>query len=97
MKAKEYNKKLTELLKIEHKDRAIFKILKEMFLEVSEIRKIRRANSDPAIISIFNEMNKKCNAFIRNANKEHNLMLKNDAFKLFVSDRDESFSKLIGW
>ena len=52
---------------------------------------------DESIIAIFNEMNTKGNAFVRNANKEHKVMLRNDAFKKFVTIRDKDFAKLIGW
>ena len=97
MKAKGYNKKFTELLKTETVEKSIYEIFKNMFLEISEIRKNRNAKTDSAIISIFNEMNTKGNAFVRSANKEHGVMLVNDAFKKFVVVSDKSFANTIGW
>lgn len=97
MKAKEYNTKFSELLKTETVEKSIYEIFKDMFLEVKEIQKTRRAKTDSAVIAIFNEMNLKGNSFVRKANKEHKVMLINDAFKKFVCVRDESFAKLLGW
>ena len=97
MKAKEYNKKFTELLKTETVEKSIYEIFRSMFLEVKEIQKLRKVKKDESIIAIFNEMNTKGNAFVRNANKEHKVMLINDAFKKFVAIRDKDFAKLIGW
>jgi len=97
MKAKEYNKQFNELLKTETIEKSIYEIFKNMFLEVKEIQKIRKAKTDSAVISILNEMNTKGNSFVRNANKEHKVMLINDAFKKFVVVRHKDFANLIGW
>ena len=97
MKAKEYNKKFTELLKTETTEKSIYEIFRCMFLEVKEIQKLRKVQKNESIIAIFNEMNTKANSFVRNANKEHKVMLVNDAFKKFVSFKSEDFAKLIGW
>ena len=97
MKAKEYNKQFTKLLKTETVEKAIYEVFKNMFLEVKEIQKLRKAKTNSAVIAIFNEMNTKGNSFVRNANKEHKVMLINDAFKKFVVVRDKDFANLIGW
>ena len=97
MKAKEYNKQFNELLKTETIEKSIYEIFKNMFLEVTEIQKIRKAKTDSAVISILNEMNTKGNSFVRKANKEHKVMLINDAFKKFVVVRHKDFANLIGW
>ena len=97
MKAKEYNKKFTELLKTETIEKSIYEIFRSMFLEVKEIQKLRKVQKNESIIAIFNEMNTKANSFVRNANKEHKVMLVNDAFKKFVSFQSGDFAKLIGW
>ncbi|WBX67881.1 hypothetical protein PG910_07020 [Tenacibaculum dicentrarchi] len=97
MKAKEYNSKFSELLKTETVEKSIYEIFNKMFLEVKEIQKLRNAKTDSALISIFNEMNIKGNAFVRKANKEHKVMLVNDAFKNFTVARYKDFAKLLGW
>ena len=91
MKAKEYNKNFTELLKKETIDKAIYLTFNNMFIEVSKIK------TDSALISIFKEMNEKGNSFSRLANKQHDACLVNDAFKKFVIIRDKDFSLLLGW
>tara|TARA_R110000744_G_scaffold77468_4_gene152902 strand:+ start:982 stop:1278 length:297 start_codon:yes stop_codon:yes gene_type:complete len=97
MKAKEYNKNFTELLKKETIDKAIYLTFNNMFIEVSKIKEIRKAKTDSALISIFKEMNEKGNSFSRLANKQHDAGLVNDAFKKFVIIRDKDFALLLGW
>ena len=59
MKAKEYNKQFTEMLKTITVEKAVYEVFKNMFLEVKEVQKLRMAKTDSAVISIFNEMNTK--------------------------------------
>ena len=100
MKAIEYFKKY----KTENQDKSpewrIIMTFRQMVLEVKEIAKMRNAQKDDALISIFNEQNRKANSFIKMVNIEKlnsAEQYKTDGLKIFLLQSDPELSNLIGW
>jgi len=99
MKAKEYFEQYADQNQEQSSEWRIVDALRKMVLEVKEIATMRNARKDEALISIFEEQNRKCNSFIRMVNEyeNHKINYKPDALKIFLISSDEGFAKRIGW
>lgn len=97
MKAKEYFRQYVEENQDKEQMYRVIIILMDMFTEVEEIRLMRKAKSDLAIIAILNEQNTKANSFIRKVNEIDGLSIKNNAFKELVKQEYPDLSEKIGW
>ncbi len=101
MKAKEYFKKYKDIKTEKRRDYALVKCFMDMFNEVKEIQKNRNAKSNSAMISIFNEINQKGNAFIKMVNSEIDETKEGkvyyDGFKIFIQIQMPELAKMIGW
>lgn len=97
MKAKEYFRKYAEENQDEEPMYRVVKTLMDMFNEVKEIKVMRKAQSNSAMIAIMNEQNLKANSFIKKVNEKDGMGVKNDAFKQFITDQMPELSKMIGW
>ena len=96
MKAKEYFR----VYKEENQDKSyewrLVNALRKMVLEVEEIAKLRNAQSDNALIAIFNEQNLKAQSFIRMVNDTlQDQKIRGDAFVLFVKEESPDLAKMI--
>lgn len=101
MKATDYLEKYQTENQDKSPDWRVVSTFMNMVLEVNDIAKMRNATRDDALISIFNEQNKKANAFIKMINKLEPFCsegkLKIDGFKIFLIQSDPQLSELIGW
>jgi hypothetical protein len=101
MKAKEYFSKYNEIKVEKGSDYALVRCFMDMFNEVQEVAKSRNAKSDSAMFSIFDETNKKGNAFIKMVNKEIDEtkegVVNYNGFKIFVQTQFKELSIMIGW
>lgn len=97
MKAKEYFEKYVNENQDKEKMYRVVSIFFDIFNEVKEIRLMRKAQSNSAMIAILNEQNLKANSFIRKVNEIDDLGIKKDAFKIFINEEMPKLSKMIGW
>lgn len=99
MKAKEYFEYFLNVNKEDSPEKRLLDCINKMVLEVSEIRKIRNAKTDSAMISIFKEMEVKSHAFIKMVNEtepfKSNGEVKYDAFKLYINQTSPELFNLI--
>jgi len=101
MKAKDYLNKYKKIKAEKGSDYAVVKCFMDMFNEIETIQKNRNAKSNSAVIAIFNEMNKKGNAFIKMINKEIDETKEGkiyyDGFKIFIQTQMPDLAKMINW
>jgi phage terminase small subunit len=99
MKAKEYFNQFLN----ENQDKVIelrlVNAFRQMVLEVEQIAKMRSAESDTALVSIFKEIETKSHSFIRLVNETEPFKsegtVKYDAFKLFVEQSSPSLAAVV--
>lgn len=101
MKAKEYFSKYNEIKAEKGGDYALVECFLDMFNEVKSIAKSRNVKFDTAMVSIFNEMNKKANVFIalvnKNIDEAEEGKVHYDGFKMFVRIKFKDLAKMISW
>lgn len=95
MTAKEYFKRYVNEFDGKSNIWKVVKTFHDIFCEAQGIAKTRNAKSHYAYRNIFKELNQKANSFCRMVNEIHDMGLKNDAFMLFVKDKNAEFYRAV--
>lgn len=96
MKAKEYFEKYVNGYDGKDNDWKLVKTFRDIFCEAQQIAKQRNSTTDRAYQSIFKELNQKANSFLKMVNENNKeMMIKNDAFMIFVELEMPQFYKMV--